>query len=135
MSMMRAVPLDPTILGSLRFLGERCYASAHQALEDGDFRNAARLFALLAALAPRDVRGWAGLAVTKERTGDWRAAAGVHRAGAALAHEPAWCHFGLGRALKRLGRHAEAARAFDAAESATDDNALSCAIEQEKNAS
>jgi len=133
--MSGALQADPRILRSLRIVGDRCYASAHQALEDGDFANAARLFALLAAFAPGDVRGWAGLAVTKERTGRWRAAAGVHRAGAALAREPAWCHFGLGRALKRLGRHAEAARAFDAAESATEDLVLLRAIEQERSAS
>jgi len=126
--------LDPRIVASLGILGDRCYASAHQALENGDLANAARLFALLAALAPRDARGWAGLAVTKERRGDWLAAAGVHRAGAAIAQEPAWCHFGLGRSLKRLGRHANATRAFDAAESATNDALLLRAIEQERNA-
>jgi predicted TPR repeat methyltransferase len=93
-----------------------CYASAHRAFESGDERTAARLFGVLALLAPRDERAWLGLALCQERSGRLRAAASLYELGATLAPTSTRCHLGLARALRELGRASAAEDAFDAAE-------------------
>jgi predicted TPR repeat methyltransferase len=93
-----------------------CYASAHRAFERGDERTAARLFGVLAVLAPRDERPWLGLALCQERSGRLRAAASLYELGATLAPSSTRCHLGLARALRELGRATAAEHAFDTAE-------------------
>ena len=95
-----------------------CYASAHRAFESGDERTAARLFGVLAVLAPRDERPWLGLGLCQEQRGHLRAAASLYELGATLAPSSTRCHLGLGRMLRELGRATAAEDAFDAAESA-----------------
>lgn len=97
-------------------LVEDCYASAHRAFESGDDRKAARLFGVLAVLAPRDERAWLGLALCQERGGRLRAALSLYELGATLAPSSTRCHLGLARALRELGRVTAAESAFDAAE-------------------
>lgn len=58
-------------------LSERCYASAHAAFLAGDLRLALQLFSALLVLAPRDPRGWCGLALCSERSGLDEAARGL----------------------------------------------------------
>lgn len=93
-----------------------CYASAHHAFESGDERTAARLFGVLAVLAPHDERAWLGLALCQEQKGRLRAAASLYELGATLAPNSTRCHLGLARALRELGRATAAEHAFDAAE-------------------
>jgi hypothetical protein len=119
---------------SLSSLIERCYASAYRAFEDGKLADAQWLFGILALLAPRDARGFIGLALTRERQNDLHAAAGIYRVGLALGAERAPCWLGLARILRRLNRYADADRAFDQAEAATDDPQVLAAIERERNA-
>lgn len=119
---------------SLPTLAERVYATAFQALENDDYTAAERYFALLALLAPRDERAWVGLAVSRERCGDDNMAAARFLLGGALLPASTWCHLGRARALRRLGRSAEAETAFDEAEATTDDEALLRLIEQERSA-
>jgi tetratricopeptide (TPR) repeat protein len=115
-------------------LAEQCYAGAYQALENGDPANAQGLFLLMALLVPRDERPWIGLAVARERLGDWLRAAGLYQMGSALAPASAWCHFGRGRALKRMGRFRQAERSFDHAEELAESRLLRAAIADERNA-
>jgi tetratricopeptide (TPR) repeat protein len=117
---------------SQRATAEQCYASAHRALEMGDEINAKRLFGLLAVMTPRDERPWIGLAVCSERKADWPMAGAMYAMGAALASGSAWAHFGRGRALQRMGKRAEARRAFERAEDATRDPYLLAAIDEER---
>jgi Flp pilus assembly protein TadD len=117
---------------SFRAMAEQCYASAHLALERGDDVNAKRLFGLLAILAPRDERPWIGLAVCSERSDDWPMAGAMYAVGASLANGSAWALFGRGRALKRMGKRAEARRAFDRAEESGSDALLLAAIDEER---
>lgn len=107
----RAQPSSPATLIA------NCYASAHRAFESGDERSAARLFGVLAVLAPRDERAWLGLALCQEHSGHLRAAASLYELGATLAPSSTRCHLGLARALRELGRARAAEDAFDAAES------------------
>lgn len=129
---------DHYVLAKARFeasqhtMSERCYASAYQALERGDNINAKRLFGLLAVMIPRDERPWIGLAVCSERKSDWAMAGAMYAMGAALANGSAWTHFGRGRALRRMGKRAEARRAFDRAENAATDANLLAAIDEER---
>src|SRR5215510_3007079 len=119
---MHAATLAELRVGtSLSSLIERCYASAYRAFEDGKLADAQWLFGILAMLAPRDARAWIGLALARERQNDLHAAAGLYRVGLTLGAEAAPCWLGLARVLKRLQRLAEADRALDQAESATDD--------------
>lgn len=114
-------------------LAERCYATAHAALLGEDERGALGLFWLLALLAPREARAWVGLAACSERLGRDEAALGLYRLGASLARErAALCHLGRARALRRLGREAEASDAFDDADAVSDDAALSAKIRRER---
>lgn len=132
---MHAATLAELRVGtSLSSLVERCYASAYRAFEDGKLADAQWMFGMLAMLAPRDARGWIGLALTRERQNDFHAAAGLYRVGLALGAEPAPCWLGLARILRRLHRYAEADRALDQAETATDDRQLLAVIERERNA-
>jgi tetratricopeptide (TPR) repeat protein len=114
-------------------LAERCYASAYQALETGDALDAERLFALMAILLPRDERPWIGLASARERRADWQAAAGLYRIGSVLVPSSAWCRLGRARALRRLGRPAEAECSLDQAEELAESQTLLAAIAQERN--
>lgn len=113
-------------------MAEQCYASAYRALESGDELNAKRLFGVLAILAPRDERPWIGLAVCNERQANWPMAAAMYRMGMTLASDSAWAHLGRARALKRMGKRAEARRALDHAEERARDSALLAAIEEER---
>jgi predicted TPR repeat methyltransferase len=116
-------------------MAEQCYASAYEALSNGDDDNAARLFALMALLAPRDERCWVGLAVSRERRGDLRSALGFYGMGAALAPRSGWCELGRARALRALGRDHLGDQALDQAEALADDPALVRAIVEERKAS
>jgi tetratricopeptide (TPR) repeat protein len=116
-------------------VAERCYASAYQALADGDLDNALGLFGILALLSAKDERAWIGLATVCERRENWDAAAGLYGVGSGFAPRSAWCHFGRGRALNRIGERALALRELDLAEQATSDVALLDAIEEERNPS
>jgi len=118
--------------GSLRRMAEQCYASAYRALENDDDIGAKRLFGLLAVMAPRDERPWIGLAVCSERKADWAMAGAMYAMGVSLGTGSAWLHFGRGRALKRMGKRAEAWRAFDRAEDATTEANLLAAINEER---
>lgn len=133
--MSRAIQCAPAPIPSLSTLGERVYASAHEALENDDVQTAERYFGILALLAPRDERAWIGLGVTRERRGDWPMAAARYLLGGAIVPSSTWCHFGRARALRRLGRTDEAERAFDEAEASTEDPTLLRLIEEERNAS
>jgi predicted TPR repeat methyltransferase len=113
---MNALPLPP----SRSALIERLYASAHAALASGDDEAALRGFAALTFAAPRDERGWLGLGVCHERSGELHAAVALYGLGAGLVPTSPWLEVGRGRALHRLGRAAEAQRAFDLAESITE---------------
>ena len=119
---------------SLATLAERVYATAYEALENDQIEAAERYFALLALMAPRDERAWIGLAVTRERRGDVPMAAARYLLGSAFAPNSTWCHFGRARALRCLGRAAEAEQALDEAEATTDDAALLEIISAERNA-
>jgi len=100
-------------------LAERCYGTAHAALQRDDDALAAKLFALFALLRPRDARPWVGLSVCCERHGLDEAAAGLYRIGAELCVEDAYfCHLGRARALERLGRSDAAREAHDDAAAA-----------------
>jgi hypothetical protein len=112
-------------------MAEQCYASAYQALAGGEDTHARRLFTLLATMLPHDERPWIGLAVCHERRANWAMAAAMYGMGSALAKGSAWCHFGRGRALKRLDKRIAARRAFQCAEAATTDPTLLFAIEEE----
>ncbi|HWA70914.1 MAG TPA: hypothetical protein VG937_01195 [Polyangiaceae bacterium] len=68
-------------------LSERCYATAHAALLAGDDRAALQLFSALLVLAPRDARGWCGLALCSERRGLEEAARGLLELAATLASD------------------------------------------------
>jgi predicted TPR repeat methyltransferase len=114
---------------------ERIYATAYEALEADHNASAERYFAILAVLSPRDERAWIGLAVTRERRGEWSMAAARYLLGGALVPNSTWCHFGRARALCRPGHANEAEQAFDEAESTTDDEGLLQLIEAERNAS
>lgn len=116
-------------------VAERCYASAYQALAGGDLDNAMRLFGILALMSAKDERAWIGLATVCERRENWNVAAGLYGIAGAVAPRSAWCHFGRGRALDRIGERALALRELDLAEQATSDNALLDAIEEERNPS
>jgi tetratricopeptide (TPR) repeat protein len=93
---------------------ERCYASAYAALEADDLQSAGYLFGIMAVLAPGDARAWIGLAIANEQRAP-SMALGLYRLAASLAPDPAACHQARGRLLERLGRHAEASAAFEAA--------------------
>lgn len=114
--------------GSLTTVVADCYASAHRAFESGDERTAARLFGVLALLAPRDERAWLGLALCQERSGRLRAAVSLYELGATLAPSPTRCHLGRARALRELGRATAAEDAFDAAESTCVDVEMLAAV-------
>ena len=111
---------------------ECCYASAYRALEGDDLQNAQRLFGVMAVMAMRDERAWIGLATIQERTGQWRAAAGLYGVATALIPTSAWSHFGKGRNLLQLGRTQEAELCFGKAEQLTDDPHLLRALAQER---
>ena len=131
--MIGALSCGPGQRPSLATLAEQCYASAYQALDGGDDKNAQRLFALMAVLLPRDERPWIGLGVARERCEDWRAAAGLYEVGTVLSPSSVWCHFGRARALKRLGRQQQAETSFDLAEDMAEDELLVAAICAERN--
>lgn len=130
------MPQGAALHPSKAALAEQCYASAYQALEDGDDRVAQRFFLLMALCAPRDERAWVGLGVCHEREGSSRLlprTAAVYTIGARLVGESAWLQLGRGRALAKLGRYHDALIAFDAAEDAAADNpALLQAIREER---
>lgn len=117
---------------SNRAVAEQCYASAYRALESGDDVNAKRLFGLLAIMTPREDRPWIGLAICSERKADWAMAGAMYAMGASLASESAWAEFGRARALKRMGKSAQAQCAFDRAEAMTTVPNLLTAIEEER---
>lgn len=104
------------------------YASAHRAFESGDQPTAARLFGVLAMLAPLDERAWLGLALCQERKGSLRAAASLYELGATLAPSSTRCHLGLARVLRELGRTTASENAFDAAESTCADSETLAAV-------
>lgn len=132
---MSALACPNHVPPSPRAVAERCYASAYAALAGGDLDDAMRLFGILALLSARDERAWIGLATVCERRENWDAAAALYGVGSGFVPASAWCHFGRGRALNRLGRTASALRSLDEAEQATSDRALLDAIEHERNPS
>lgn len=125
---------NPSHVPSLEETRERLYAGAYEALAQGDLDYADKMFGMLAAVAPTDERPWIGLAVVKERRGQWRAAAGFYQVGTKLVPGSAWCHFGRGRALAREGMSTEAMNALDVAETLTDDALTLAAIAEERGA-
>lgn len=120
---------------NLRMAVERCYASGCQAMEQGDSDLAARLFGMMAVAAPRDERGWLGLAQLREHCGELSTAAGLLQLGAVLAAKPAHCHLKRAKVLRDAGRNQAADRSLDEAESADDDAEFGAAIEQERSRS
>jgi hypothetical protein len=98
-------------------LAERCYASAHAALEVDDLRGAAGLFALMALARARDVRPWLGLATLLSRLDDTAAALGLLDLAAVLDPESrALCLLGRAQVLARAGQAVDARVALEQAE-------------------
>jgi tetratricopeptide (TPR) repeat protein len=133
--MMTSTNLSYAPIFSMVSLVEQCYASAYRALEEDDLVAAHRLFGVMAAMAPRDERAWIGLAIIRERKEQWRAAAGLYGVATAFVPTSAWCHFGKGRCLSRMGRLPDAETSYGIAEALSDDPSLLGALERERSVS
>jgi predicted TPR repeat methyltransferase len=107
---------------------ELCYASAHQALALGDHQNAARLFGLLALLAPKDPRGWLGLGRCRELSNELALA---HALYGMAPHSP-WSLLARARVARAMGRPELADRYLDAARTAAGDAEAQGAICEER---
>ncbi|HNS95971.1 MAG TPA: hypothetical protein PKL73_03400 [Polyangiaceae bacterium] len=117
---------------TLESLVEPCYSAAYRAWQDEDGSTAKRLFGCLAAMAPKDERGWMGLATVYERERKWHVAVGFYGVATVMAPGNPWCHLGKARCLMRMGREPQARRTFDLAESLSDDADFLDALERER---
>jgi tetratricopeptide (TPR) repeat protein len=107
---------------------ELCYASAHQALALGDHENAARLFGLLALMAPYDARGWLGLGRCRELANELPLALALY----GMAPHSPWCLLARARVARALGRPQLADRYLDEARLAAEDAEAHGAICEER---
>ena len=117
---------------SLSGVAERCYASGHAALENGDDAQARLFFLLLALVEPRGARSYLGLGLSSERLRQHPLAAALYALGLRLAGESPWLAFGYARTLRILGREHDAERAFDRAEASTREAAVLTVIARER---
>lgn len=107
---------------------ELCYASAHQALALGDHQSAARLFGLLALMAPSDARGWLGLGRCRELCNELALALALY----GMAPHSPWCLLARARVARAMGRTQLADKYLDQARSAATDAESLAAICDER---
>ncbi len=124
---------SPGLPPSLSAVAERCYASAYQALSNGDLTPATHWFGMLALLEPHGERAWAGLGACQERAGRPDVALTLYTLGNTLTRGTSpWLGLGRARTLRALGRTDQAEAAFDQAEQAADDPRVLRAIQEER---
>ena len=109
---------------------ESLYASAFNALSQGDNAGAQRYFGLMAAVDPFDERVWIGLATVREQRSDWVKAAGFYGLARSVNPGSVFARLGAARVAIRRGRAQQAEVLLDQAESLTDDIMVCNAISQ-----
>ena len=126
MSINHATPPDSSAPNGERNI-ELCYASAHQALALGDTESAARLFGVLALMAPQDPRGWLGLGHCRELSNELDLAFSLY----GMAPHSSWCLLARARVARALGKFTLADKYLEAArQAAIDAEALGAVCEE-----